>query len=348
MDNFNPTFNNSNEQTPSRDDIISKLQETPFADSAEFIKERLQFFIDNPKNAKENFNPVREDPKRFIESLLASQDVVLERVGAYNETLDKIADAFGIPADLPESEKLAQIQESSIASFKEKLDPEKKTINFLMGIGGVGKGTVKDMTGFPSAVNHTTRAKRATETADVDYHFMDQDSQWYKDTVNVGTTEQQMAESFANEYGKKPLVVLKRTVAGADGSESLRGFYILTEDEVTKHDSKVVNAEMGVEQIKELHDTAENIQAAVTVVMPPAGGALEVYMRILARQYGDAQNGSFDENGVYKLNDSFVTSTINPLDELNVAAEFSKEMPVAFVVNDKLNETVDRVKDLFQ
>ncbi|MEN9405587.1 MAG: hypothetical protein RLY47_546 [Candidatus Parcubacteria bacterium] len=321
------------------DDQVGKLEEL----MTRYSEHPISVPDDAPEEVKAARQSVQKDPTKIVESLFASRETILDLQKPYDEALDEIAAVNGIdPRSVDREDLVRTIEQASIdresPRIKAHLAAGGKIAAIMLGIGGTGKGTVIERSDFDRTVNHTTRPSRPGEVEGKDYH--------YRTDISPEMPLSEVEEALGTE-------IL------ADLVRPGRGRYMTSKEAVEEalKTSNVVFIEQSPEKVQEIADRAREIMPDLLVlpvcILPPGRGILELATRVVVRSYGDPNHrDSESPEGVYKIKDSYLTSTIGPaqIEEISDTQEFLKgeNAPgIVYVVNDDLDRAVATVNSLF-
>lgn len=328
------------DQAGAFDDQLAKLSDLfrRYSDSPIEIAE------DAPDQVKEQRRQAQEHPVKLLYSLLASREIIAELQKPYDDALRTLAEANGVSTtEVPLDQMARAIETASInrehPGIKAHLENGGKVAAIVLGIGGTGKGTMIERSDYDRAVNHTSRAMRPGEAEGRDYY--------YRPDIDMDTPLAEVESALGTELL-------------ADLVRPGRGRYMTSKKAVEEalQNNSVVFIEQAPDKIGPMVERAREIMPNLLIVpvciLPPDRGVIELAARVVARSYGDENHRDPEgPEGVYKLKDSYLTSTIGPeqIAEITQTAAFLTDQSVgsvAYIVNDDLRRAIDVLNNLFK
>lgn len=331
-----------------------------------YLDEIIKVYVADP-NTYGLHQDLQKNPLDLLGTVLNSADKLFGYQTAYDDALREIANANGIdPSNLDNIPE--KLQALSLPRERAKIVEHYKSGGViavgLMGTGASGKGTIGKRTGMGRAVNFTTRPKRPGEEQGKDYFYIREMVPVVKDTLDIDTglnvvgtnndkpiyekDEKGEPINYFDKYG--PYLVTVHRPGRAKHGTSITQF-----NELFDAGNKAIFFEHGPVQIqeagKQLPKHIENAKVVPVCILPPRRGVLPLAFRIAVRTYGDPEHKDPSIETGYKIDDSYLESTIGmaQIEELKMTANFvrgNNPLGIAYIVNDNLQEAVEAMKEL--
>jgi len=255
-----------------------------------------------------------EEVLNLVESNI---DILITDYIAWHTSLITVAKNLGVetndPSEIPNL--IEQVTFSNVKHMLSERKPEKIVLG-ISGPGAVGKETIKTALGFDMVVNTTTRAKRDYENNGEHYNFIDDLK--FKEIVSGGGFIVNMERPGRGQYGIQKQDIKK----------------VLIKSKIAIIEENPAN----LTSLESYLKTYRNCELILVYILPP--------FPILPHLAARLANRCKESNDDFKL---AITSTLNrrQLDEFNpISDSIAKGMNVVFVINDKVERVVGKVKDL--
>ncbi|CAN5328790.1 hypothetical protein BH10PAT1_BH10PAT1_3840 [soil metagenome] len=340
-------------------DIISKASLSPettdwLNSNSKYITDLINVYADDPDTYGLH-QDLRNNPLLVAETILYSAETLHKYQEAYNKTLIELAKTNGVDfeniADIP-----MLLQNASIERERPKISAQLKSGGYvaigLMGSGASGKGTIGKRTGMDRVVNYTTRFIRPGEEHGKDYLYIRTLEPEVSETLDIdtGIAEDKNGNkiNYFDKYG--PYITVVHRPGRARHGTSI--------DQFKEHfgaGKKAIFFEHGPIQVQEagekLPQFIDKAKVFPVCVLPPKTGILPLALRIAVRTYGDKDHQDTTVKDGYKIQESYLESTIGlgQITELAWTANFlegDKSLGITYIVNDNLMEAVQTLQGL--
>lgn len=354
-------------------EVISKRKLSPKASKwltsqPQYIVDLINVYADDPDTFGLH-NNLRENPLLILETVLHSAELLFSYQEAYNGALFSIAEVNGVMFNsLEEIPELLQKKSTDRerARILHHINSGGVVVMGLMGSGASGKGTMGKRTGMQRAVNYTTRLKRPGEEHGKDYYYIREMEPGLADRLDIDTgfritgrnpkTNEPIYETDENDkpinYFEKygPYITTVHRPGRAKHGTSIKEF-----EKYFNNGEKAIFFEHGPIQVQEAGEKLPKFMANAAVfpicVLPPKTGIIPLALRIAVRTYGDKDHQDNSVVDGYKIQESYLESTIGmgQIEELAWTKKFLKgkqSLGITYIVNDNLDEAVRTLRSL--